>query len=360
MTSNQSEPQKGNWGHIFFPLDDRACDSTSANAIFDESGNYEAGSILQHAVIEYGGGISSDSLNGAIIAENATPFIDHVTIRHNKEAAIRVRGGLLYSNEDIKITNNLIRSNGDGHCIADIDNLATTTVTNNTVISNTGNGKCVSFGNSLINQNIVQKNVGRGIAIGASDTVVSSNTVMSNTLGGISHADAYAAITHNTIYANQGTKGAGLKVTSLGADSREVLIYANTILSNTASSSGGGLYLGCTLYPYDVRENIITGNRVLDKEGYGGGVMLVFPCEKANFSFNDIYDNQATYGHALYNATGKIDARLNYWGTQNSSEIEEAIYHQLDSQSFGFVDYTSYLSKPISELPRLYLPVTTR
>ena len=88
--------------------------------------------------------------------------------------------------------------------------------------------------------------------------------------------------------ANQGSNGAGLNITSFASGAREVFIYANTILSNTASNSGGGSLR--PLYPYNVRENVIRGNRVLDKDGTGGGVMLVIPCADANFTFNDIYD----------------------------------------------------------------------
>ena len=87
--------------------------------------------------------------------------------------------------------------------------------------------------------------------------------------------------------------------------------------------------------------------------------MLEFPCTDGNFTFNDIYDNEATYG--FYNSNPSnypdIDVRLNYWGTHNESEIEQAIYHQIDNPARGFVYYTSYLSGPISEWPRLYLPL---
>lgn len=356
FTSNQASPQPGDWGHILF-------ESTSTNATFDENGDYQAGSILQHAIVEYGGGISSDSANGVIIAENAAPFIDHVTIQHNTEAAIRVRGGIVFSSEDIKVTNNLITENGDGSCVIDIDNNALTTVEDNTVRANTGSGICVSQGSSTINRNVVEDNA-EGIRVDNSDAIITSNQVMSNTQGGISHGDGYAYISRNMIIANQGENGAGLKVTSSGASSREVFIHANTILSNTASNSGGGLYLACAIYPYDIRENVIRGNQVLDKEGRGGGVILVTPCDEASFTFNDIHGNQATEGSALYNGNSSndndIDARFNYWGTINQSEIEEAIYHQIDNPARGFVDYAGYLSQPISELPRLYLPFVRR
>ena len=357
ITSNQASPEAGDWGHILFK-------STSRSATFDESGNYEAGSILQHVKVEYGGGISSDSKNGVIIADNAAPFIDHLTIQHNKEAAIRVRGGILFSNQDIKVSNNLITSNGDGSCIIDIDNLAFTTVEDNIVRANTGAGICVSFGDSIINRNVVEDNVGWGIGVNNSDATLISNMVMNNSEGGISHADAFARISNNTIVGNQGTNGAGLKVTSFGLGTKEVFIHANTILSNTASNSGGGLYLVCTTHPYYIQENVIRGNQVSDKDGQGGAVMLTIPCDDARFTFNDIYDNQAALGSALYNGNSNsfsdIDARLNYWGSTNETEIEQAIYHQVDSTRLGFVDYTTYLREPISQLSRLHLPFVTR
>ncbi len=92
--------------------------------------------------------------------------------------------------------------------------------------------------------------------------------------------------------------------------------------------------------------------------------MLTIPCDQARFTFNDIYQNQATSGSALYHSTSNnlndIDARLNYWGTNKPAQIESAIYHQIDNPALGLVDYTNHLPKPISQLPRLFLPFVIR
>ena len=79
FTSNQPDPQPGDWGNIEFT-------DSSVDATFDGDGNYTGGSILQYCVVEYGG--SGDTIGGAIETSDASPFIDHCTVRNNSDTGI--------------------------------------------------------------------------------------------------------------------------------------------------------------------------------------------------------------------------------------------------------------------------------
>ena len=77
----------------------------SANAVYDASGNYVSGSILQYCLVEYAGNpVSNVWGRAAVQLTNAHPFIDHCTIRHNQARGIRA-GELEHT---LKITNNTI------------------------------------------------------------------------------------------------------------------------------------------------------------------------------------------------------------------------------------------------------------
>ena len=81
FTSNQSTPSASDWGFILF-------NDSSIDATYDTNENYTGGSILEYAVVEYAGGASVSSNNGAIRMDNAHPFINYCTIRNNKASGI--------------------------------------------------------------------------------------------------------------------------------------------------------------------------------------------------------------------------------------------------------------------------------
>jgi len=94
FTSNQFEPAPGDWVNILFT-------DTNVDAVFDESGNYISGCILQYCTVEYGGGSDTPALK--IISSSL--FIDQCTITQNAYTGISVDYGSL------KITNSIISNN---------------------------------------------------------------------------------------------------------------------------------------------------------------------------------------------------------------------------------------------------------
>ena len=70
FTSETTPVEPGQWSHI-------GLFATSVDATYDGAGNYVAGSIIEHAVIE-GGGSGS---HAPIYVRQASPLIDSVTVR---------------------------------------------------------------------------------------------------------------------------------------------------------------------------------------------------------------------------------------------------------------------------------------
>ena len=93
FTSNQSSPQQGDWGYIYFT-------DGSTDATFDGAGNYTGGSVLQYSIVEYGG--------GGVWAPNAAPHIDHCTVRNNIYGGIRATGTVT---TPVVVGNNIVSGN---------------------------------------------------------------------------------------------------------------------------------------------------------------------------------------------------------------------------------------------------------
>ena len=336
FTSNSANPTPGDWGYIHFA-------DPSTDATFDGGGNYTGGSIIQHAIIEYAGGVGPEY--GAIDIDKSSPFIDHNTIRYNGTHGIRVfgRASPVISNNNI-LDNSAIQSGG-GIIIVHNRWFTTdaTTITGNTI-----------SGNSAARQG-----------------------------GGIFVFDAYYGnISNNTITCNSAFAGGGIYL-NLGAYS--TIISGNTISGNTASDFGGGIAIDCNCPDLAVSDNTITGNSTA---GIGGG-MYVYDIDPATIitntiayntagevnggggilyagsgggwvaaNDNDIYDNLSANNPndlaiVLDSAAGyrDLNAENNYWGTSDSGVIEDLIWHFIDDASLGVVDYFPYRTTPVHSTP---------
>lgn len=70
FTASNPNPVRGSWGRLQFS-------PTSANAVFDTSGNYVSGSILKYCDIRYGGGVAGDV---TVYCDTAAPYFSHCRI----------------------------------------------------------------------------------------------------------------------------------------------------------------------------------------------------------------------------------------------------------------------------------------
>ncbi len=116
---------------------------------------------------------------------------------------------------------------------------------------------------------------------------------------------------------------------------------SNINLDNCSIRYSGttGMYITSNSYP-SIKNCIITDNN-------GFGIQINGNCAPTFGSdlseWNDIYDN-GTYD--LYNGTAYVYARYIYWGSVNSIDIEERIYHNYDNGSLGWVDFFPYTNAP--------------
>lgn len=187
---------------------------------------------------------------------------------------------------------------------------------------------------------------GGGILVNDSDHIaINSNIITGNQVSGGSNDD-----------------GGGITVLRCAAPFQ---ISGNTITNNSAGNWGGGICIqnstGLT-----IERNYIAKNQA----GVGAGVSL-YDNSSALFSNNRIASNQgtgiyidggctATIGgdessvnsfsantdYALVNRSGgPLTATYNYWGTTTDSEIQSAIYDDLDEPGIGLVVYDPWLGR---------------
>jgi len=389
FTSNQTIPIDGDWGYISFT-------DLSDDATYDGSGNYVSGCILEYCIIEYGGGTSG---NGVIRIESSSPFIHQCNIRNNSKSGIAVKYG------SPKITFNTIEKNGNGILLqfsnsvisdniitnnsksfmSDISSASASNsveiigntisnnhrngisfyatawgsyftmsagivaiggdpkILNNSITSHSGSGYlgggiCCFSDNIQVKRNIIENNTGTGINAGiypSTKLSILNNNITYNLNRGIEGGNEITIIDKNYIcYNNVNGIGGGIKGYGL--------ITNNSIIGNSAtdypalyvhSTSKGGIY-------YNIIINNMAYNPDPTSAAYING--------DTNFTYNNIYDNNALY--LLYNGNPQgspnLNATNNWWGTTDESEIQAMIYDWFDDTNRGIVDYLPFLLMP--------------
>ena len=328
--------QGSNWGYILFS-------DISADAIYDTSGNYIGGCIMEYCIVEYAGE-AIVSNNGAIRMNNAHPFINHCNIRNNHSTGIYAWN----LSETLKIYNNIIAYNsavegreGGGIFVAGNNPI----IYNNNINNNTaewhGGGIHVDNGTSSIINNIINDNTARmggAIYIQSSVVNISNNMIINNTAsdnwgtngygGGIRIQTGTATISDNVICSNTSLGVGGAIALNGGAT-----IYKNSIIGNSAQNATS-VYCKSN---EDFKYNTITGNIATGSDP----TYTVFVNSHPLFNNNNILNNTATY--ELWNATAQgsdnVDAANNWWGTAVESDITNKIWDWFDDSSLGIVDY---------------------
>ncbi|MFZ5808605.1 MAG: right-handed parallel beta-helix repeat-containing protein [Chloroflexota bacterium] len=230
---------------------------------------------------------------GIHIAHGATPMIIANTISYNK------RGIYIEGNSNPWIYHNTI----SGH------NASASSLN----YAGYGGGIFCYQSAPVISKNIITDNIaytgtdktgyGGGIALYyCGGTLIGSNTVISNTANTTGYGE-----------------GGGISLRY----SDDVLISSNTIMSNTAGadpdSRGGGLYLEYSNSGprYHIVGNTIRGNSsAADGRGYGGGIHLFY--SNALLDSNFILGNRATYGGGMNTQNSAFFTMMNNIISQNS------------------------------------------
>ena len=284
FTSNQQPQAPGDWGNISF-------NDTSTDAVYDDTGNYIGGSILEYSKIEYGGSEG----NGVVSLNKTHPLITNCIIQHNSVTGIY--SGNHFSGHD-RFTNNIIKNN---------------------TTSNEGGGiRLICTDGFTIINNIVINNSGGGI----------SSSCMAGTF----------TISNNIFANNSSVSGGGIKI-AVNNGGSTINITNNTLNNNYITSHGKELFIS---NPVGSTFNVT--NNTIESKSLSTSSIIYANSVYANFlHFN--YNNFRTNGYAIYNnETSQIDAENNWWGTTTESEIQAKIYDWFDDASLGIVDYTPWLT----------------
>lgn len=306
FTTVSETPEPGQWQGIKFG-------SSCLGAKLDASGKYEAGSILEHAIVEHSTGI---------LIESCDPLVTHCHIKDNMNS---MGGGFLVWKSNATISHNRIERNVADHTGGGIRIVGgTPTIADNFVGFNraksSGGGISSDFSAPRIIRNTIVHNSaweGGGISTGApsmgegylsgnagSSPLIVDNQVCHNfasSSGGGIHVAGTPTITGNLVacnvlgYANEQVNeqkkddpedspsdaeircrfvGAGIYVE--GTYGGQAIIEKNRVLANTGACWGGGLCVvrGSAM----IRDNQFLGNQA-ELSGGGMSIVLVTPSQ---------------------------------------------------------------------------------
>jgi parallel beta-helix repeat protein len=249
-----------------------------------------------------GGGLEiSGAVNGFVISGN--------TVRGN--SALQ-GGGIDISGSVAEVKDNLVESNytiaasnGGGGLYVDAGATgAYVLVSGNEIFSNTttnqGGGLLV-LGNVDVLGNTITGNSatsGGGIIATASGTIgnnlISGNRAQSG--GGIRTVNAMGLrLERNRVIDNQATDGEGGGMNLWGGFFMDIALDGNQVISNTASTEGGGIYLECPtgVDPIDVANTVLADNVAATGSGLYSTV-----CD-TDIAYSTLASNRGTWGDGI-------------------------------------------------------------
>ena len=327
------------------------CDLTIGSATITNNGS---GSVNENRIgAENGGGIYNIGTlklgKGVTITGNTAKNGGGVYTK-----SVENKGGKVTINSST-ITENKATGNGGGICAEDN---STVTVVGGEISSNTSAGveqtasgggglytnnstvtldKVTITGNKAIND---FRNDGGGILAAGSDLTITGSTITKNTApdcgGGLFLSHTNANITGSTIEGNQAKKGAGVYLydapDTAEADctgSHTHNITDTNINRNTASSMGGGMYVGQS--NVTLTGSTLDGNVTTDKTGGQGGAIVAYSAGDITLDSTTVTNNYAAAGGGIYSlgtavSDTHITLRNNTKFTGNTATSGAGIY----------------------------------
>ncbi|MGL0909663.1 beta strand repeat-containing protein, partial [Faecalibacterium wellingii] len=297
------------------------CDLTIGSATITNNGS---GSVNEKGIgAENGGGIYNIGTlklgKGVTITGNTAKNGGGVYTK-----SVKTKGGKV-TIDNSTITENKATGNGGGICAEDN---STVTVVGGEISSNTSTGveQTISGGGGLYTNNSTvtldkvtitgnkainaPSNDGGGILAAGSDLTITGSTITENTApdcgGGLFLSHTNANITGSTIEGNQSKHGAGVYLN----DSSDVAeadctgshthnITDTKINHNTASSIGGGMYVG-TKSNVTLTGSTLDGNVSTDKTNGQGGAIVAYGAGDITLDSTTITNNDAAVGGGLF------------------------------------------------------------
>ena len=410
FTSNSTTPSPGDWGSIRFKGAKGTDFSMSYVLVEYATKGLE---LLNVATIS-----NSVISNCDIGVEGKLSYANNLTVTDNT-------GNGLSLSSPLTIKNSNVSSNG-GHGItttATIETIDNCIVLNNTdgvvlygghiknsrITSNRGNGTRI-LGPTTITNTTISDNGGDGIWTGSSMSVTECY-INGNTGSGIKSNYVEGAITieHSTIYNNTGDgiwTGSGMSITKCNITKNAGNGIAGHLLVNEFTISisdcniSSNFQNGVTVprnstsdyITMHVDKSTITNNNISGLSGCGyisrstvsgnnmSGISGNFTIEYYNvitenkgggfhgtgrIYWSNIFNNilWGSYDVIADIWPNNITATDNWWGTNDSSLIEERIWHHNDNESLGYVFYEPWLpGPPLEDIypPDISVPIWAR
>jgi hypothetical protein len=345
FTSNQNMPHKGDWSCLKFAL--------------------SSGSVLEYCIIEYAGNKGN---NGTVILENSYPYINHSIIRNGGTC------GLLVDNTypgSLKITNSIINDNGKSPVVPwgggiSISNCQYILITGNSIFNNQSSGIKLMSGTGSISNNEIYGNYasneyGGGIGTDGGNVVVTYNIIRNNSAGfggGIENGMGGGKITKNIILQNSASEGAACwgsfdslfkNIIVQNSSDQNIIrysqkshIYMNQLIMNVSPEIIYNYY-GITDSP---GSSFIHNTTFLNNDDSNKSSLIQCFNTNPTLNYNNFIEDSLVY--IVYNQdnsnTSTIDAKNNYWGTSQTSNIDNKIFDFNDDFSQGLVNYKPILS----------------
>ncbi|MCA9291134.1 MAG: right-handed parallel beta-helix repeat-containing protein, partial [Phycisphaerales bacterium] len=280
------ERAPGDWVNLYFG-------DQSEDAVFDGGGAYLGGCILEHVIVEFGGG--GVATTGSITIQQSSPYLKNIEVRDSARAGVYADAAVTVPLriEDSTFRRCVHTGNGGGVYLV---NGSGHQVTGNLFDDNgasSGAGMYLSATTSLVDDNMFTSNAansqGGGLWISSASGTVTDNTFTDNSgsAGGglfVSNLTSGMIMT-NLLEDNSASNGAGMYLQS-GTGTQ---VLDNQFLTNVASGSYGGVYLGGSTITFST--NVVSGNQAVSVNGDGGGLFM--QSSNATISDNTITNNGA-------------------------------------------------------------------
>ncbi len=276
-----------------------------------------------------GGGIylknSSSIIKKNIIENNDLPGYGNIY----PGGGIYTRGTCYILIEDNLIRNNSCTGHGAGICIA---SSGLTRISNNIIRENgdcyRGGGISELNGNSIIENNIIEQNNnvsdGGGIWCQDGNQVIRNNVIRDHNDTGITSQHSEIEIIENTIYNNNNSSWWGGGIYIWNSSSEYSIIKSNLIFNNSSNNFGGGIMCSGL--------SRIINNLICNNSSNKGGALLTTSNSDCIIINNTVCNNFAEQrgGGVYFEENNSIFVNNIFWG--NSASIGNQIYLDEDSQ----------------------------
>jgi len=310
----------------------------------------ESGINIDHNMTITGENQANTIINGQQSGNPIFTIVDGITVNINNlkltNSTAIGNGGAIYNEGNLTVINSTLTGNTATNYGGAIYNEGSLTVTNSTFTGNTAsNGGAITnyYKSSLaVTSTIINNNnaANDGGAINNYGNLTVTNSIINNntaaSYGGAIENYGTLTLTKSTLTGNSAFTGGAIfnaRMDTLGTST----VTNCTITGNTAEYYGGAIYNGGGSSTVTVTNSTLTGNNATNggaiyniystltvtnctltgNNATNGGAIYNNNYQFTVVSFSSIVNNYASLGSAIYNEYGVIDAKYNWWGSND-------------------------------------------